>query len=381
LVQGGAIASPTCRLLAPMYLILHGFSRRNAGDGVLVDLALEALKQAGISQTECHLLALDPETFVDLEHVHRAPGDATARSSLQLCLAGLELVADYLSLGRVARLASNARGLIAVGGGYLVTDSPVRQMGVLFNHLVQLKVASRSQVPTIYLPQSIGPLKGPVGRATAGDLKFIDRLYVRDDQSLAEVSGDNVRRCSDLAVMKLARMLGHSPWQEPGDGRTVIVGRELPRAGSYEARLFQLARMVPSPQWAVQSDIKGPRSDRAYYQRLGIANADPLAQVLEAGRTGAVVSVRLHGAIAALMAGRPAIHLAYERKSWGAYEDLGITEYVHDARTFDAAKVAEQVNALQHDPRHFWAKVWTSVPSLQKQYADLVTDLRQRLTD
>jgi polysaccharide pyruvyl transferase WcaK-like protein len=363
-----------------MYLILHGFSRRNAGDGLLVDLTLEALKQAGIREAECHLLALDPESFGDLAHVHQAPGEAAARPSLQLCLAGLELVADCFSLGRVARLASNARGLIAVGGGYLVTDSSVRQMGVLFNHLVQLRVASRAQMPTIYLPQSIGPLNGPVGRAAARYLKSIDRLYVRDDQTLAEVGGHNVRRSGDLAVLKLARVLEHSPWQEPGDGHTVIVGRQLPRAGSYESRLRQLEQLVPSPQWAVQADVKGPRSDHAFYQRLGIADAGSLAGMLKARRAGVVVSVRLHGAIAALIAGRPAIHLAYERKGWGAYEDLGIAAYVHDARMFDAAKVAEQVNELQLDPGPFWAKVRAAVPTLQKQYADLVADLRQRLT-
>ena len=116
----------------------------------------------------------------------------------------------------------------------------MRQIGVLLNHLVQLRVASRAQVPTVYLPQSIGPLNGSVGRAVARYLKSIDRLYVRDDQTLAEVGGDNVRRSGDLAVLKLARVLEHSPWQERCDGHTVIVGRELPRAGSYEARLRQL---------------------------------------------------------------------------------------------------------------------------------------------
>ena len=126
--------------------------------------------------------------------------------------------------------------------------------------------------------------------------------------------------------------------------------------------------------------MKGPRSDRAFYQRLGIADAGPLAGILKARAAGVVVSVRLHGAIAALIAGRPAIHLAYERKGWGAYEDLGIAEYVHDARTFDAAKVAEQVNELQLDSGPFWAKVRAAAPALQKQYADLVADLRQRLT-
>lgn len=369
-----------------MYLIMHGFSRRNAGDGLLVDLTYEALGQAGIDRDRCALLALDPESFADLKHVFRAPGEPRAQPSLRLCSAGIEVVTDGISsmlgtgLGasQVARLATRARGLIAVGGGYLVADSPVRQMGVLFNHLVQLRVAGRAGVPSIYLPQSIGPLRGPVGRATARALRSIDRLYVRDDKSLAEVGGPNVRRCADLAVMKLARELAGVTRQERGDNRTVLVGRDLPNAGSYVERLCELQRLVSSPAWAVQADVIGHRSDRAFYQSLGLPDAGPLANVLKT-RPGVVVSVRLHGAIAALIAGWPAIHLAYERKGWGAYEDLGLAAFVHDARTFDPATVARQVDALQRDPGEFWERIRRVMPVLQAQYDDLVSDLRARL--
>jgi polysaccharide pyruvyl transferase WcaK-like protein len=138
--------------------------------------------------------------------------------------------------------------------------------------------------------------------------------------------------------------------------------------------------MIPSPHWAIQADVEGPRSDRIFYRRLGISQSEPLAGILEVSRPGIVISVRLHGAIAALLSGRPAIHLAYERKGWGAYEDLGLAEFVHDARTFDVANVASQARSLHVDPSRFWAKIRTAVPTLQRQYSDLVTDLRQRLT-
>jgi polysaccharide pyruvyl transferase WcaK-like protein len=369
-----------------MYLILHGFSRRNSGDGLLVDLTYEALGQAGIDRERCALLALDPESFSDPKHVFRAPGEPTAQPSLRLFSAGFEVVADAISsafgsrfvTGRVARLANRARGLIAVGGGYLVADSPVRQLGVLLNHLVQLRVAGRAGVPSIYLPQSIGPLCGPVGRATARALRSVDRLYVRDDKSLAEVGGPNVRRCADLAVLKLARELAGTTRHEGSDNRTVLVGRDLPNAGSFVERLRELQRLVPSSAWAVQADVMGPRSDRAFYRSLGISDVGPLANILKT-RPGVVVSVRLHGAISSLIAGCPAIHLAYERKSWGAYEDLGLAAFVHDARTFDPATVARQVDELHRDPEPFWARIRQVMPVLQTQYQDLVSDLRARL--
>ena len=103
-----------------MYLILHAFSRRNSGDGLLVDLTMEALEAAGVSRQNCALLALDPDSFPEIEAAYRAPGEPAARMSPRLAMAGVELACDLLSAGRlgsVAKLAAKADGMIAVGGG------------------------------------------------------------------------------------------------------------------------------------------------------------------------------------------------------------------------------------------------------------------------
>ena len=381
-VETGRLADGNDEIFSAMYLILHAFSRRNAGDGLLVDLTFEALADAGINRTDCALVALDPESFNDVDQVYRAPGEPSARPSLRLAMAGLEVLSDAVTaggLGQIDRLARDAQGLVGVGGGYLVADTPIRQLGVLFNHLVQVKVAGRSRAPTIYLPQSIGPLHGPVGRMTAHHLRRIDRLYVRDDLTLAEVRGAHVRRCSDLAVMKLARDLARSAAGERGDASTVIVGRDLPKAGDYVGRLRRLGAVVNAPRWAVQADLNGRRSDRAFYQRNGFVDGGDLSCLLAQGRPGVVVSVRLHGAISSLIAGRPAIHLAYERKGWGAYEDLGIAAYAHDARTFDPDAVAAQARDLHDDPEPFWTRVHKAAPALRTQYDAMVSDMRARL--
>lgn len=365
-----------------MYLILHAFSRRNSGDGLLVDLTMEALEAAGIARQDCALLALDPESFPEAETVYRAPGEPAARVSPRLARAGVELACDLLTAGRmgtVAKLAAKADGMIAVGGGYLVADSPVRQLGVLLNHIVQMSTAARADVPTIYLPQSIGPLRGPVGTMALKRLHKIDRLYVRDDLTLAEVGHDNTRRVGDLAVLKLAREIKRINPIAPQD-KVILVARDLPNPGTYLEGLEGLTKILPTkPLWAVQADTEGPRSDRAFYQRLGHQDCGAFVDLLASDAPGVVVSVRLHGAIGALLNGRPAIHLAYERKGWGAYEDLGLAPYVHDVRDFDPDAVAAQVRELQADPAPFWDRISAAAPVLEAQYADLVTDLRARL--
>src|SRR4030095_7065925 len=112
---------------------------------------------------ECVVLALDPESFADLEHVERAPGEPRAVLSANLLRAITEVGAGMFGKSGVGALARDARGLVAVGGGYLVADSPVRQVGVMLNHYAQLRAAASASVPSIYLPQSIGPLSPPVG--------------------------------------------------------------------------------------------------------------------------------------------------------------------------------------------------------------------------
>ncbi len=382
--------------------VLHAFSRKNAGDGLLVDLTLRVLEQAGLDARACRILALDAASFADLADVRAVPGEPRgARPSRRLAGAALEalragaaelvdrapLKAAVPSItarlaGEVGAMLEGVDGVVAVGGGYLVADSVVRQGGVLLNHMPQLLAAGRARVPSIYLPQSIGPLRGPVGELARRALSRIDVVYARDDETLAELAGvTDVRRCPDLAVLRLAESLAGIPMPSGGaGGPTVVVGRELPRAPGYHDRLRELGSTVPSPLWAVQADVDGPRSDRQFLRALRLPDAGDLGALLPRHTPGVVVSVRLHGAIASLLAGWPAIHLSYERKGYGAYEDLGISEWVHDARRFDVGKVRAQVLELHEDPRRLFSRIEARLPALARAHDALVAELATRFT-
>lgn len=360
-----------------MITILHAFSRRNSGDGLLVDLTYEVLADAGFAPRECRIVALDPDSFPDLGNVVRAPGEHRSIASPRLLDAALQVALSYSGADRISKLVEHSSGIVAVGGGYLVADSPVRQAGVILNHLAQINAAGRSGAPTVYLPQSIGPLEGPANPLLRKALSRIDRIWVRDNRTLAELDSSNVARCPDLAVLKLARAL-RDPASMPG-GPIVLVGRDLPASADYDANMLKLHELVDAPRWAVQADVDGPRSDRAYYRKLGVSDHGPLESVLAQG-AGAVVSVRLHGAIGALLAGVPAVHLSYERKGWGAYEDLGLDEWVHDARNFDPEVVARQARELATDPSRMWQRLEAARSRLRTAYETLVTDLASRFS-
>ncbi|MGB3469654.1 MAG: polysaccharide pyruvyl transferase family protein [Erythrobacter sp.] len=359
--------------------IVHAFSRRNAGDGLLVDLTLELLGDAGIAPEKCRVYALDPESFPDLLRVERAPGEPAARPSSKLLHAAAEAGKAAFGFGDLRRKLHASRAIVAVGGGYLVGDEPVRQTGVMLNHFAQLAAAADAPCPTVYLPQSIGPLQAPSAAMLKPKLKKLDRVWVRDDESARELPFGCVRRAPDLAVMKLGRSFANLE-VPPSQGPIVLIGRDLPRAPMLPTDLRALSDALPDHVWAVQAETEGKRDDREFYRRSGFEWSGRTAELMDAP-SGPVISVRLHGAIAALLAGRPAIHLAYERKGRGAFEDLGIADYVHDVRNFDPGKVAAQGLELQRNATAYWDAIRGAAKRLSHEWDRVVQDFVARLAN
>ncbi len=369
-----------------MIAILHAFSRRNAGDSLLVDLTLSYLARAGIPSSDCVVFALDADSFGDLPQVRQVPSEPWSRLSIRALSATAHLGMSTLAAlsrgrihwGDVAEIILDADGIVGVPGGYLRAGTRVNAAGSLLNHIPQLTLATQSSAPKVYLPQSVGPLAGSVGRVIRRLLGKIDRVYVRDDESLHDLipSFEAVRH-PDVAILHLAETL-----QDELPGRTpakaVLVARELSHAG-YQARLTTLANKVGNADWAVQAEAVGRKSDRLFYEQMGIHDAVPLKVMLTRSEPAVVVSVRLHGALQSLIAGWPAIHLSYERKGWGAYADLGLSQYVHDAFSFDPELVARQVAELQTDAGRYWSAIEARLPDLRLASQRLVRDLQDRL--
>jgi polysaccharide pyruvyl transferase WcaK-like protein len=372
-----------------MIVITHVYSRRSAGDGLLLDLTLALLERARIPAADCVVMALDAESFRDLPHVRQVPSEPWKKVSLRLFPAAAQLVASGVCLasrgrlhpGELANLVQDAKGVVGVGTGCLRAGTTTEAVGSLVNHFPQLMVAAATDAPTIYLPQSIGPLRGPIGRSLGRLLARIDLVCVRDDTSRQELAPYlTARRLPDLAVMHLAASFDTSLVAEARGGEHAVIAARDIGSRDYVDRLKILAERLNSVSWGVQADPPARKSDRRFYERIGVSSAGNLLDVLGELESGVVVSVRLHGALQAMLSGWPAIHLSYQRKGWGAYADLGLEPYVHDARSFDPVVVAQQVDELRKDPAPFWARIEERRPSLLQASEGLVSEIRRRLT-
>jgi hypothetical protein len=124
--------------------------------------------------------------------------------------------------------------------------------------------------------------------------------------------------------------------------------------------------------WGVQVEGDPTKSDAVYYQAQGLgAGHRSLADHLTGGGTSVVVSVRLHGALMALSAGVPAIHLSYGRKGPAAFADLGLSRWCFDVRRLDPDDLVAAVEALCSDPEPYWSAVGERTASLTAASADL----------
>lgn len=365
-------------------VITHAYSSTNSGDGLLVDearrIALEAFNGATID-----LVALDPASFPgpDFSTIsHPLSGvSATPRASELLLRAAIAALSGSTVHPQVRDLLSDADLVLAVGGGYLRGSSTAEALKMFLVHFPQLPRRS-SDASVVYLPQSIGPLRGITGKLIRARLANATVIYSRDDRTVSELATlQNVRRTPDLALLGIPPMLKSTGIDDRrGTRRVAVVARRLAggrRSDFYREQIAKLREELDA-EYLVQANARG-NNDREFYRSLGYRGGlDMLSDVVASDNPpSAVVSVRLHGAIQAIRNGVASVHLSYERKGWGAYEDLGIAPYVHNAFSFDRALVRQQVEDLKTDPTSYWAAVNSSLSRLKGAREDLVADLRR----
>lgn len=352
-------------------VILNAYRRSNAGDGLLVDEAAALVREA-FPGIEITLVSMEPESFP--EHpggLHPIAGTASEMRTI-------DLLARLLT-GRAHRAVVDAVDAadiaVAVGGGYFRGDHVSAAIKSYLSHVVQAPSRS-TRTPHVYLPQSIGPIPPKAVPFGLWRLRRAHTVFVRDDRSFTELGRYGVRsvRMPDLAAISIGT---DAPVVREGGGRAALVARSLKgREDGYQQRLRSLRESL-NPEILVQSSGAG-NDDPTFYDRMGWgADHRRLLDALKSeDAPGVVVSVRLHGSLQSILAGVPSIHLSYERKGWGAYEDLGIAPYVHNAWTFDPDTVVSQVRELSADPASYWARIAERRPRLAEARAHIVSTLR-----
>lgn len=307
-------------------LVLHAYSADNAGDGLLVRETIGLVREALGSNVSVVVLAHYPDSWSGLEatFVGSAPS-----------LVGWDKT--YLSTLRRIR---DFDLVVGVGGGYLRFGRLMEILKTATVHLPQLCAASWRGQGVVYLPQSVGPLRFGFRYPIRRLLSRLDSVMVRDDRSLGELHAPNVIRSPDLATgIHLT-----SRWRAISDSVPVVSVRAV--HGRFPKVVGEIARQLGVYDCFIQSSV-GRNDDRAVTATLTprlLLSRDALMSGEHGSRV--VIAVRLHAALMALAAGHYVIHLSYERKGFGAFADMGLSEYVHSVNRVDPEVVLAQVTAL-----------------------------------
>lgn len=330
--------------------LLQAYSPLNSGDGLLVEEARELVGEV-----------LGPDVDIDVFASRASDFEAlglprTRCISTKPTLRGYDR--QYL---RALRHLSEYDVIVGVGGGYLRFGHPIEAMKSWLVHVPQLAAAVRGgRGAAIYLPQSCGPF-GPVSRHVVPRLLGkVGYTWLRDDRSLQECGFDPGHRAPDCALLNLERTALPFDAEAP-----VVVGTRALRGGA-NATVARLAAGLGTVDGLVQSRV-GANDDGPWTSRITTGRMLDQQALSELRQARVVVSVRMHGAIMALSSGHYVIHLSYERKGFGAFDDLGLPEYVHNVHSFDPEEVAAQVGRLRDDPR------------ARKAYDDRVTEAIKEL--
>jgi polysaccharide pyruvyl transferase WcaK-like protein len=342
-------------------LLLHGYSATNAGDGLLVEEGVQMLHDAFPEGIEVTVLALHPETFRDrTETVVDASFGRRGQSS---------------ALRAVLRRLGDFDLLVGVGGGYLRFGHPVEAAKTALAHLAQLRAVSRSSVPSVYLPQSIGPLRFGSRAVLRRLLAGVDLVHLRDDRSMAEVGLVNLRRSPDMAL--ISGEWAERAADEPAE-HVVLTARSV--RGRTAPGVVELAKRLGDFDGYVQSTGAG-NDDTRVVESLGPTRILTRQEYLDRGSRRVVVAVRLHAALMGLAAGHWVVHLAYERKGFGAFSDLGLSDHVFTVNHFDVDRVAALAERLRTDPvarADYDSRVLTARSRLADERTAIVADLRRR---
>lgn len=328
--------------MSKVYL-LHAYSPRNSGDGLLVKLSLQFVEKSVSSDK--YVVCLDPIAFKPYLNGY----DCKVVGLLEFFFL---LLSDFFLRRKVT--------FFGVGGGYMRASNFKEGAKTFLAHGSQLFISTFlfPKSKKFYLPQSIGPLNGAWGKALKHLFTKVDIVYCRDDKTISELGGaKNARRVPDLVVIEI---LKEFKTIDSTDSKNVgMIMRDLPdhkKGETYVQRMQSLFELLSPASLVVQSEGRG-NDDILFYQKYFPNQQLNAKEVFLAQGNPLIVSVRLHGSLESILSGSPSVHIAYERKGHAAYSDLGISDYCFHVSDFDPAVVSSACEKLSRDSSVFWNKV------------------------
>ena len=356
--------------------LFHAYRAANRGDGWLVSLAQDVIEAA--CGDRAVTFALDPTNM---------PGETRRVLDRQRPIRA-SVAAGLTFLPATDRATRSVVGLpspdevsfgFGVGGAYLRSNDRVHELVVRSHQLPQLDLLAELGDRAAYLPISIGPFRSGLRARVEDRLRQVGLVAVRDDVSARELGHlPNVVRIPDLAVLNVGQTRPERRVGEPGV--VAVAVRALSGSNLGMEAAASLAARGRTVRYGIQSSVGRTNDDTQLYASAGVLDeATDLPSVLGSSPAPSVVIAgRLHAALHSIAAGFPTIHIGYERKSWGAYRDLGLDHWVVNAWDTSPDELVALVDELEREPGAYWESLLASCTRIDAGRTALIDDLARR---
>jgi len=359
----------------------------NKGDAALLEALVAFLEENGISKDQMTGIALRPDMqeshMPDLTWYER-PLTSHAENMIRRRVSNLLLWALFLgyyllplkkflirlfpkSQQKAIHALRGADVVVSCPGGYL-EDSNFSYV----TNCIQLLLASRKGSKVILAPQSIGPVRGSLGKWLIGTVvKQATLVYARDEDSIECIKNiyngycpSHVFRAGDMALWHIGDANAPQPVCPIPDVKPVIglsiIDWNFPSSTNpqvlkkrYLSELATIVKRVTAAggicvcvnqvSWDlhIASQLKKLVPPASLIIDEEEHTASSLRKMIS-GFSGFVGS-RLHSCIFALLEDIPVIALAYLPKTAGIFGDLGLLSQVRYIENFSGEEVADQV--------------------------------------
>lgn len=276
-------------------------------------------------------------------------------------------------------------------GGYLEDSNKAYLLNML-----QVMLAARLAKRVVFAPQSIGPVRSKFGRRViASVLRHVDRIFVREQSSLAYVThlyGEkpvNTELSGDLAfwyhrspegIEEEWAKLGVDP-SRPILGMTILYWNfphSLDPVAAEAAYMNSLSSLVDKATAdgyqvvifnQVASDLPTidkfeKINDRAKIDR-GQRTCGKLSAMI--AQCEIFIGSRFHSCIFGLIGGIPTGAIAYLPKTNGIMKDLGLSRYVTPIDDLTSEKLLALYDTLRSDPHGIAEEVQRAVATYREQ--------------
>jgi len=370
-------------------LIINAYSARNRGDAGIVVAMIRYLRGLW---PDCRISVMSSYAEENRAFYARYRADSVAppwplsrgTGSLARYRDGLAawLQAVFLPGSERFRAYREADLVVSAGGGY-VYSSRRGPMGIgLLNALYHYWLGPRHGKPTLGFPQSIGPLNHALDRALVKRaLRDVDLVFSREAISTKLLRQLDIacEEVPDIAFTLPAPLRDANRRKERRIGLTVLdwgfskAGSTPGDIGRYLDKLAGLARAVlgahPDARISIfpQVDVGASDSDVPISRELEALVADERCRVVELPQDvtpeelvtlysamSVFIASRMHSAIFAIAGGVPTIGLAYQPKTRGTFDAIGLSALSHDIADFDPEAVQAQVLQLLDGNAEAW---------------------------